>query len=136
MTDFRTVPDEFVGFAGAFLHAGATAVISSLWPVGDLSTKFVMGEFYRRHLAGGGVVDALRGATRWLRGATADELGLTHEYRTIYESSDHEDVEALKLAKYYEQHPDAVPMSHPFYWAAFTAVGLPDITRDEPAMQG
>ncbi len=136
MTEFRTMPDEFVGFAGAFLNAGATVVVSSLWPVDDLSTKFVMGEFYRRHLAGDGVVESLRGATRWIRRATADELGLAHEYRTIYESSDHEDVEALELAEYYEQHPDAVPMSHPFYWAAFTAVGLPDISRDGPARRG
>jgi len=47
---FSTVPagDEFVGLTQAFLRAGSTAVMSSLWEVNDHSTAVLMSSFYRR----------------------------------------------------------------------------------------
>jgi CHAT domain-containing protein/tetratricopeptide (TPR) repeat protein len=40
--------DELIGLTRALLHAGAPSVLVSLWSVSDLSTSFLMREFYRR----------------------------------------------------------------------------------------
>ena len=70
LTDVLSVPDEFVGLPGAFLRAGARAVMSSLWPVEDQSTSMLMQEFYRRLIADGQPAPAaLAAAQRWLRSA-------------------------------------------------------------------
>ena len=47
--DFADVPsgDEFVGLSRAFLEAGSSAVLASLWKVDDQSTPVMMGRFYR-----------------------------------------------------------------------------------------
>lgn len=100
MAEFRSMPDEFIGLPGAFIEAGASAVVSSLWPVDDVSTSLLMAELYRRHFGGMGVADALRGAQRWLREATAKDLGFA------------------------EAHPDVAPFAHPYYWAGFTVTGV------------
>lgn len=49
--------------SSAFLHAGATRVISSLWKVDDQATSALMGRFYELHLKRGlPAAAALRGA--------------------------------------------------------------------------
>lgn len=40
--------DELVGLSRGFLHAGAGALLVSLWPVNDAATATLMVEFYRR----------------------------------------------------------------------------------------
>lgn len=68
MTDVLRVPDELLGFPGAFLHAGATAVVSSLWAVPDRSTSLLMAAMYRAMLVEQQApAAALRQAQRWLR---------------------------------------------------------------------
>jgi CHAT domain-containing protein len=46
---FNSVPagDEFVGLTRAFLRAGSTAVLATLWQVNDRSTAVFMNRFYR-----------------------------------------------------------------------------------------
>src|SRR5207248_11493731 len=44
--------DEILGLARGFLHAGARAVVVSLWPADDAATALLMESFYR-HLADG-----------------------------------------------------------------------------------
>jgi hypothetical protein len=123
MAEFRTMPDEFVGLPGAFLEAGAPTVIGSLWPVDDLSTRFLMAEMYRLHLGGVAVAAALQRAQRWLSEATAAGLGLAEAYRRVYEASGGAEVGALENWQYYDAHPDVVPFAHPFYWAGFAVTG-------------
>lgn len=41
--------DGLVGFAQAFIQAGASKVLVSLWPVDDLPTALLMSELYRLH---------------------------------------------------------------------------------------
>ncbi|MBW3140288.1 CHAT domain-containing protein [Ferrimonas balearica] len=53
--------DDVVGLNRGFLFAGADSVVSSLWPVEDTSTAFLMADFYAR-LKGGDKVVALREA--------------------------------------------------------------------------
>ena len=51
-----------VGFAWAFLSAGARHVVASLWDVNDVSTSALMADFYRRLRDGQSAASALRGA--------------------------------------------------------------------------
>ena len=123
MTEFRTMPDEFVGLAGAFLEAGAPAVISSLWPVADVSTSLLMAELYSAHLAGASPAAALQQAQTWLRQATARELGLADRYRRVGPTPAGSHSAASDIARFYEEHPDTVPFAHPYYWAGFVLTG-------------
>ena len=54
--------EGLVGFAWAFLKAGAANVIAGLWDVNDKSTTQMMTDLYRRIGAGEAVPDALRAA--------------------------------------------------------------------------
>jgi CHAT domain-containing protein/tetratricopeptide (TPR) repeat protein len=75
MTDFTNLPEESVGLPSAFLQAGAPAVISTSWPVNDLSTMLLMHRFYKLHLEDRLEASvALRDAQRWLRDATQADL--------------------------------------------------------------
>lgn len=56
--------DEMVGLVRAFLLAGASRVVGSLWPVDDAVTACFMDAFYRELRAGGGPAAALRFAQR------------------------------------------------------------------------
>jgi CHAT domain-containing protein len=61
--------DEIVGLAQGFFHAGAQAVVASLWPVEDATTRELMQRLYR-HLAGGAdVAHALCSAQREMAAA-------------------------------------------------------------------
>jgi CHAT domain-containing protein len=54
--------EGMVGFAWAFLHAGARNVIAGLWDVNDQSTSRLMDVLYRELAAGKGPADALHTA--------------------------------------------------------------------------
>jgi CHAT domain-containing protein len=59
--------NEWVGFSRALLHAGASALLASLWEVSDEGTLALFAEFYRgvrRDLA---APAALAGAARALK---------------------------------------------------------------------
>lgn len=59
--------DELVGLSRGFLHAGASALLVSLWPVNDRSTAELMIRFYRGLRQGGSPDERLREAMRSLR---------------------------------------------------------------------
>ncbi len=54
--------EGLVGFAWAFLRAGARNVIAGLWDVGDRSTQELMANLYRNIASGEALPDALREA--------------------------------------------------------------------------
>ena len=54
--------EGLVGFAWAFLRAGAHNVIAGLWDVSDRSTAELMSSLYREIAAGRDIPDALRTA--------------------------------------------------------------------------
>jgi len=95
--------EGYVGFAHAFLQAGARSLLVSLWKVEDTATSLLMRRFYenwRGEYAGERngrtgepmtKADALREAKSWLRDYT-DEYG---------------------------EHP----YEHPYYWSAFVLIG-------------
>ncbi len=113
ITDIRQSPDEYLGLPAGFLQVGAPAVISSLWPVNDMSTMLLMKRFYQNLLGHDGTAplppaSALCAAQRWLRKASAKEL------------REHSDDVAAALRK---REASDTPFSHPHHWAAFTFSG-------------
>lgn len=67
----RTYAGEgLVGFAWAFMRAGARAVAAGLWDVSDSSTEQLMNGFYRRMAAGADPVTAMRQAKLELLGSS------------------------------------------------------------------
>ncbi|WFE65130.1 CHAT domain-containing protein [Micromonospora sp. WMMD714] len=66
--------DELLGLIRALLHAGAPAVLVSLWKVDELSTAMLLDEFYRSLGDGSPAVVALHRAQSWLRRRTAADV--------------------------------------------------------------
>lgn len=127
LSEFRDMPDEFVGLPGAFLEGGAPAVVSTLWPVDEVSTKLLMSEFYRLHLSGQSAAEALKAAQTFLRTCSAGELGLVKEYDRAFIASGKSDSLAKQRRDYYAEHPEELPFKHSFYWAAFTLTGAYEV---------
>jgi CHAT domain-containing protein/tetratricopeptide (TPR) repeat protein len=133
--DYRRYPDEFVGLNSGLLMAGAPAVVSTLWAVEDRSTALLMGEFYKRLLAGDSISSAVNQAQIWLRGLKFSELrNWVLEHCAIYaaEAAEHPEIEpisnavnkwAAELTAMQSVDPNARPYEHPYYWAAFMALG-------------
>ncbi len=116
MTEAIRTAEEYFGLVAAFIRAGVSDVISSLWAVDDLSTALLMIEFYRLHLEEGWLpADALRQAQCYLRDLTVADLPerfqnqIRQNTRGIYwGEADETEVD--------QRHPFA----HPYFWAAFT----------------
>ena len=69
--------EGLIGFAWAFLQAGAHAVVAGLWDVSDSSTEQLMNRFYAGIASGQDPVSAMRQAKLWL-------LGGDPQYRKPY----------------------------------------------------
>lgn len=121
--------EEYVGIPAGFILAGVPCVVSSLWSVEEFSTALLMMEFYRRHVKGQSIVEALWEAQCWLRHLTRD--GVVAWAREIYEliedKSQVGDRNAF-VALFQEElqkgdYPEDPPFDHPYYWAAFFVAG-------------
>ncbi|SEL48838.1 CHAT domain-containing protein [Nitrosovibrio tenuis] len=68
-------PAEAIGLPAAFMGAGASGVISTLWTVDDRSTTFLINKFYELHRNNNmDPPKALAQAQNWLRTATYQDL--------------------------------------------------------------
>jgi CHAT domain-containing protein len=84
--------DDWVGLSRAFLNAGASQVVATLWPVEDRATAELMTRFYERFTAGTDATGALAAAQRAMLAAPATahpfywagfvSIGGSHEQRT------------------------------------------------------
>ncbi len=63
----RVTGEGIIGLARAFLKAGSSSVVASLWKVPDNSTALLMETFYKELAAGQGKAEALRAAIRTTR---------------------------------------------------------------------
>jgi hypothetical protein len=127
ITEFEKVPDEAIGMPAAFMQAGCPGVVSSLWPVDDLSTAVLMTQFYKLHLDSTKGLDlstALHEAQEWLRRSNAKELGLANLFAKRYEASRRSDADAFAWMAYYQAKPETKPFEHPYFWAGFFFAGV------------
>jgi CHAT domain-containing protein len=118
--------DELLGLVRAFIYAGASSVLVSLWPVDELSTRILMERFYRQLLAGVPKAEALRSAQQDLRRLTAPQVA---EILAGYGEPDpHEQVQQLlrltaTAMKHPQAHSETCIFSHPYFWAPFVLIG-------------
>jgi CHAT domain-containing protein len=122
--EYERVPDEAIGLPAGFLQAGVPGVVSTLWPVDDVSTALLVVAFYRRLLIEGlDPANALREAQEFLRMSSAEQLDLAGWLERRYEASGGTDADAFEDARYYRSNPDERPFEDPVYWAGFVFSG-------------
>lgn len=111
------LPDEVVSIASGMLQAGASAVVSSLWAVPDVSTAILMSRFYFLwQEEGRAAAPALRDAQRWMRDSNnatiaaflGDWLGTDADPSLIVDLS---------------RDANGAAFGHLIHWAAFTYAG-------------
>ena len=99
--------EGYIGFAHAFLQAGARSLLVSLWKVEDLSTTLLMQRFYENLLGG-------------YQGKRGIDLNFSP-------GTPLSKVEALREAKgwlrEWQDEEGNRPYQHPFYWAGFVLIG-------------
>jgi len=125
-TETNQSPDEYLGLPSGFIHAGAPAVVSTLWAVNDLSTMLLMEQFYAHYLSGSPTAQALRQAQLWLRSITAGELAARFVVERKKPSSERimtYEQASIAWRRFVAMNTNEHPFSHPYYWAAFTFSG-------------
>jgi CHAT domain-containing protein len=131
LSELNSLSDEFVGLSSGFLYAGCNSVIGTLWTVNDLSTGLLMGEFYRllkqqeQTQPFTDVALALKQAQQWLRQLTCAEAVATHQRLVPSLAADGQETVKRSIRRSLSERyaADDRPYRHPFYWAAFCAVG-------------
>ncbi len=112
---------EVEGFGVLAQRQGAKAVVASLWPVADRSTKLLMQEFYRAREARNGEskIAALREAQlKLLRGEFEVESAQSASRQIT-----HEDAKPAEAKRPLFKLDPKAPFAHPYYWAPFILIG-------------
>jgi CHAT domain-containing protein len=119
---------EYVGLASAFLKAGAANVLSTLWPVDEISSCWLIVHFYQQLLQNQSPATALRNAQQWLQSITTNGLiqwieQLSQDPNLGYRWQKElcQEIQTLKERK--GKLDTEQPFAHPFYWAAFALTG-------------
>ncbi|MBX3401149.1 MAG: CHAT domain-containing protein [Gemmataceae bacterium] len=124
--------DGLLGFAQAFLTAGARSVCLSLWKVDDAATALLMERFYQNLLGKRdglakpmAKADALREAKQWLRNLSTEDatVRLAKISQGVARGARGKNVDLKVVAT---ETKDAKPFAHPKYWAAFILIGDPN----------
>ena len=112
---------EIEGFGVLAQRQGAKAVIASLWPVADESTKVLMQTFYRRRETPPGItkVEALRQAQLALLHGNEQTVAAGENSRAALPITNSSSIQTQPR---FEANPQA-PHAHPYYWAPFILIG-------------
>jgi CHAT domain-containing protein len=89
---------DLFGLSRGFFCAGASTLVTSLWRADDTATALLMERFYSCMSNGETAAQALRRAQQDLRGLEEDRDGR-----------------------------QVKPYAHPFFWAPFCLLGMPDV---------
>ncbi|MDJ0772452.1 MAG: tetratricopeptide repeat protein [Mastigocoleus sp. MO_167.B18] len=119
LIDFNNDSDEYIGLPGAFLYAGSSNVVSSLWTVNDLSTSFLIIKFIQnlKSVENISVSVALNQAQTWLRNITKEALQKWTNDLPL------DATRKGKIRRQLRKIDLEKPFNSPFHWAAFTAIG-------------
>ncbi|MFB2891675.1 CHAT domain-containing protein [Aerosakkonemataceae cyanobacterium BLCC-F50] len=118
LTDWK---NEFIGFPSAFLLTGSKNVVGSLWAPDDLSTAFLMIQFYKNLQQDLAVALALNQAQLWLKNLTKRKLERwIEENQLLLEPT----IKMGLRRRLYKMADNEQPFSEPFHWAAFCAIGV------------
>jgi CHAT domain-containing protein len=112
---------EVEGFGVLAQRQGAKAVVASLWPVADRSTKLLMQDFYRAREArvGESKIAALREAQlKLLHG----EITMAATQSTSRQIT-HEDAPVGEVKRPLFKPDPKAPFAHPYFWAPFILIG-------------
>jgi CHAT domain-containing protein len=127
--------DGVIGLSRCLMAAGVPRLIVSLWPVSDLSTAFLMINFYENlknlsQLKPGDVAKAFNQSQKWLLNLTSEEAKQELEklkpyiYRAFAGRSKR--LAEARINRYLQDICDRAPhpFANPVYWSAFTTIGL------------
>jgi CHAT domain-containing protein len=123
------ITTEYVGLVSAFRAAGATNVVSTLWPVKEISSAWFMINFYQRLLAGESPALALKNTQNWLKNITWQQLANWIEQLrllpSLMEGVDRLEVRAANTLKEGSTIglDQLTEYSDPYHWAAYTLTG-------------
>jgi CHAT domain-containing protein len=114
--------DELLGLLRAWLYAGASTVVCTLWEASDIIARLVMERFYDALQRGTAPGIALRNALVAVREITGRELAETfaHWAREDETHTLEDALPAIPLEDY-----DTYPYASPVFWASFILVGRP-----------
>jgi tetratricopeptide (TPR) repeat protein len=132
LTGRQTIKTEYVGLTSAFLQAGVSNIISTLWTVQEVSNAYLMIRFYQFLLQNEmNPAEALKRSQSWLSTVTSFELA-----DWLIETSSLKSLDPLIKQELEQQafnlreeanastidshHP---PYADPYHWAAFTLTG-------------
>jgi|CXWL01.1.fsa_nt_gi CHAT domain-containing protein len=121
------LPDEVVSLPAGLLQAGSAAAVASLWTVSGRATALLMFRFYELWRSGAAVsaAEGLRQAQIWVRDTTNAEKASYFQARLPGAGHAVSSLGAQMLWRdLFNKDPLARDESHPYYWAAFTYVGL------------
>ena len=124
--DFHQANDEHLSLATGVVLAGAATVWSTLWAVNDASAALLLIEAMRRLGDNGGDKSAaLQAAQQWLRTATVgDVIPLLNErIQQLPFNKLRTTLINLREQMLDAEHPQWMPFSHPYHWAAWQSVG-------------
>ncbi|OCQ93512.1 hypothetical protein BCD64_01045 [Nostoc sp. MBR 210] len=121
LTDPSSLSDEYIGLPSGFLYAGTPSLVSSLWTVNDLSTSFLMLQFYHNLRNGSSVATSLNLAQLWLRDVTKTEL---KKWIIQIKLPLPPTVKMALNRRLHQLLDDSKPFCDAFHWAGFCAVGV------------
>jgi len=135
LIDIHNKSDEYVGLPSAFLFAGATHTVGSLWSVYDTSTTVLMVKFYEilKHNKNISIPEALWQSQQWYR--TLDVKTRKQTYNELVGESNAKKLttrEFIISSSFLPAVPEAkrkrflnvsLHPRHPVHWAAFICVG-------------
>jgi tetratricopeptide (TPR) repeat protein len=127
ITGPKNLTVEYVGLNSAFLQAGATAVLGSLWVVEDSVNLWLMVHFYQALLKGQPPAIALQSSQQQFQSLTSNQFisWLTDLGQRLPPHSGVKKILQSEVNGFQKRQetPDRINFRDPYHWAAFTITG-------------